>query len=63
MVKKIIFEFFEDFLNIFKDIKNRKGGSSIFLISSKDFEVGKCLECEFTFRASFAVQDPPSRGY
>ena len=45
MVKKIIFEFFEDFLNIFKDIKNRKGGSSIFLISSKDFEVGKCLEC------------------
>jgi len=43
VVKKIIFEFFEDFLNIFKDIKKiGKVVVRFFSISSKDFEVGKC---------------------
>ena len=59
MVKKIIFEFFEDFLNIFKDIKKSDRWHFRFFLqfSSKDFEVvGKCVESKTNLHSVLLLQ-------
>jgi len=59
VVKKIIFEFFEDFLNIFKDIKKSDRWHFRFFLqfSSKDFEVvGKCVESKTNLHSVLLLQ-------
>jgi len=60
VVKKIIFEFFEDFLNIFKDIKKSDRWHFRFFFlqfSSKDFEVvGKCVESKTNLHSVLLLQ-------